>query len=178
MFMSWRMSSLAKGICLGMRNRLNFFCSRFNTLTSFRVKLKGKMNIFFRRANAGVLLLEALLAVVILSVALVTVVQSMATSARALNDSLEYVRAVTLLENQLFELMRNPAAKLPAFEERVFETPHQDFQYRYTLSLMSGEDSKFLRQLDLDVLWGPSERQKRLPLVTYLLRSDEGADDL
>lgn len=172
------MISLSMVFSFKMGNGLKFFCFPSHFRPSCRAHPRENIIVPSRRANAGVLLLEALLAVVILSVALVTVVQSMATSARALNDSLEYVRAVTLLENQLFELMRNPAAKWPAFEERAFDRPHQDFQYRYAISLLSGEDSKFLRQLDLDVLWGPPERQRRLPLTTYLLRSDEGVDDL
>jgi type II secretory pathway pseudopilin PulG len=131
-------------------------------------------NRFSGRSQAGALLLEALLAIVILSVALVSVVQSMAMSAKALNQSLRYSEALSLLENQLFEFTRDPLASWLAFEKKSFDPPYQDYQYQYRLSEVRGDDSAALKILEIDVLWGTEGRQGRVPLTTYLLSKDAG----
>lgn len=129
------------------------------------------------KGNSGVLLLEALLSVMILSVALVVIVQSMAMSARTLGQSLEYERAITLLENQLFMIIRDPQVKLADFAATSFDPPHQDFRYRYNLSSLDQSREDALQQLDLTVLWGPQDNPKRLPLVTWVLQDLEETDE-
>lgn len=130
-----------------------------------------------RRYRKGVLLLEALLAVMILSVSLVVVIRSLSMSARSVNYSLEYLRAVTLLENQLFFMTRAPEKDISAPAEGALPRPHQDFQYRHTLEPVLGHDQELLRQLDMEISWGSGGTRKRLPLTTYIFRIREKGDE-
>jgi Tfp pilus assembly protein PilV len=129
------------------------------------------------RGRQGVLLLEALLAVMILSVSLVVVIQSLSMSARSVNYSLEYLRAVTLLENQLFFLTRASEEDAAAPVDGPLPRPHQEFYYRGSLRPVPDRDQGILRQLEMEISWGRGESRKRLPLTTYVLRIREDGDE-
>jgi len=76
-------------------------------------------------------LIEALLAVVILSGSLVIIVQSLASSLRAITYTSDYTLGLILLENKIFDYIQMDSSELDSDNSGAFEEPHN--KYRYSL---------------------------------------------
>ena len=61
--------------------------------------------IISKKNRRGSILLEALLSVVILSVSMTVIIQSMTSSLRAMEYSANYTMAIVLLENKIIDLI-------------------------------------------------------------------------
>lgn len=118
------------------------------------------------RRNKGSLLLEALLATVILSVSIVFIIRSMATSAQATAYTVNYTRAVMLLDNKLFEVLRDAKQK-SIVDSGSFDSPDANFAYRIDAELVKAEGTKNLEKIDATVSWKLGNKRQQLPLSTY-----------
>ncbi len=122
------------------------------------------------KKKAGSLLLESLLAIVILSVALVLLIQSMTASLRAARYSSDFSVAVVLAENKMYDLLQK------GFVENNFQDGgHYDFpfdKYEYTVSAAdSGQtQDEGLNQTDIKVSWKSGSKNNSFKIATFLLQ--------
>jgi len=117
----------------------------------------------------GSFLIEVLLTIVILSVGLTLIVQSMISGARAMARNSQYTAALLLAENKIFEFL-NDAPGETARQEGQFPEPFS--QYAYLLDIPeAGQREKGLkiREVDLKVGWGVRGGQKSISLATYFI---------
>ncbi len=115
----------------------------------------------------GSLLLEALLAVVILSVSLTLIIQSMTSSLRASVYGADYTLAIILLENKMFELLNKG---LPSSSEReTIEVPFSSNSYHFSADArpLSSPGSK-IKEVDAALTWNSGKRKNNISLTTYL----------
>ena len=124
-----------------------------------------------RKSEDGALLMEALLAVVILSVSLTLIIQSLMTSRRASVYSRDYSIAGYLLESKMFELVQQRWIEAPFEEEGVFSEPYGDYQYRIeAVSLDAGKtDEQGLNEVKVEVSWPRGNKRRTFSVATYLM---------
>jgi hypothetical protein len=130
-----------------------------------------------QRNNQGSLLIEALLAVVILSASLTLIVRSQASSLRALVYSADYSLALFLAEDKLYELIQQGflGQSLVIHEEGAFLEPNDRYRYVVDASQKS-EDSQIFRELTLQVSWPAGSRDRSLSLRTYFFDLPSSTD--
>ena len=78
--------------------------------------------------NKGILLVEALLSILILSVAITASVRSITYSVKAHHTTREYYNALQLLKNKMSELESVPELK-EGIQEGFFEKPYRSFSW-------------------------------------------------
>lgn len=118
----------------------------------------------------GSILTEAVLTVVILSIGLTLIIQSMASALRAMAAAEDYSAAVMMLESQMFPYTAGlTAASTQEGKERFLQ---KDFTFKISSSPADGfgED---LRQLHAQISWGRQGRARTLKLSTYLWGSSD-----
>ena len=133
----------------------------------FQKFFKGK------RPHQGSLLLEALLSVVILSVSITLIIQSMVASLRASVYSTGYTMALNLLENKMYTLIQQGAQE-EGFTEEDFLGDEED-HYTYVLSTESADQigSENINKLKLKAIWQKGRKNNAIALETYLFKSIE-----
>ena len=148
----------------------------------------------------GSLLLEALLSVVILSVSLTVIIQSLTTSLRAVTYSSDYTTALFLIDNKMFDLIRKGFIEKDLNEEGQFPQPFDKFQYtvkaeggqvhktmmgkktKKNVTITTGEiaegETNIINKVNLTIQWGSDKRKNSISVDTYLLSlADESAQE-
>ena len=123
------------------------------------------------RNNKGSFLLEALLSVVILSVSITMIIQSMTASFRAMVYSGQYTAALILLENKMSDVIRKGFISAGLDEEDDFPEPYQ--RYRYFLRTNPSDEDQKINEVSLAVEWAAGKRKNRVGLTTYLLNTPQ-----
>ena len=122
--------------------------------------------------NKGSLIIEALLAVVILSTSLSLILQSLVASLRANVYSVDYTQALILLESKMNEsLMKGKTTE--GSEEGDFPEPHERYSYVLKTQPLTGEDEENLDQLMLSIAWNTKGKKNNISLETYLFKEEE-----
>ena len=119
------------------------------------------------RAKRASILLEALLSVIILSVSIVTINQSMTASLRSLVYSEDYTKALIYLENQIFDLMY--LGYVESNQNKEITLPEDE---RFWLTVVTkpasfGQGSK-INELKLTISWKSGKRKNNMAFETYL----------
>ncbi|MBU1146998.1 MAG: hypothetical protein KKD11_01470 [Candidatus Omnitrophica bacterium] len=109
--------------------------------------------------NKGILLLEVLVSVTILSVCLVLIISSFARAIRATDLSEDYFRAGLLLEEKIFEVSYSDV------EEGFSEGKRSDFLW--ALDIVKAEED-FFYEASLKISWDRGAKEHSLDIVTYL----------
>jgi Tfp pilus assembly protein PilV len=124
----------------------------------------------------GTLLLEVLLAVVILSTSLSVIVKSLASSLRAMATSADYSKAMILLENKMFELMRKKIIDASFTDAGGFPSPFEKYQYTVkTHGTAEGNQPNGVNEVEVRVFWSSGLNQKGISATTCLLDPLTGA---
>ena len=119
------------------------------------------------RAFGGSVLLEALLSVVILSVSITIIIQSMMSSLRAAKYSEEYIQAIILLENKMTEIISRRILKEEVREEGAFSEFGGKYEYLLTATPLYGGDEG-LSSIAIDISWAKAKRKKKISAHTFL----------
>ena len=119
----------------------------------------------------GSVLLEALLSVVILSVGITVIVQSMTASLRASMVSSDYSKAMYLLDNKMTEYVQALSTGHIFSEENKFSEPFDKFSY--SLKADPLDDKPNLNKIHLEVDWKNQNIEKTIALETYLIKPKE-----
>lgn len=120
-------------------------------------------------SRRGLLLLDVLMAVVIVSVALITVAQAMGSAARAGRAAERYTEAITLAEDRLWEhALRVTVAGLdPLADEGTFADPFVD--RRWTIARRALElTPPTLEEVTITITWGAEDHARSLIVSTFL----------
>jgi len=137
--------------------------------------------VIFSKDKKGYLLIEALFAVIILSVGISVIIKSMTMSLKALNYSSLYMDALILADNKMFEYLRTGFIEAGINEKR--QLPYPNAKYKYFLNSSIFENS-LLRQendtmennintVELQLRWDSKGKVKNLTLMTYLFNLDD-----
>ncbi len=125
--------------------------------------------------NKGSLIIEALLAVVILSTSLSLILQSLMASLRASVYSVDYTQALILLESKMNEALMKGKSPEGSREEN-FPEPHERYSYILKAQALTGEDEENLDQLMLSISWNTKKKKNNISLETYLFKEEEAQE--
>ena len=138
------------------------------------MEIKFKMSeLKFKKNKGGSILLEALLSILILSVSIVMINQSLTASLRSLVYTEDYTQALIHMENQIFNFMY-----LGFIENNQSKTIDVPGDSRFSLAMNSrpaslGQDMK-LNKMDLTISWKSGKKKNSIVFETYLFPpSDE-----
>ena len=134
------------------KNSLEFIPAAIIKTAKFRNKLLR-----------GYTLLEIMLALSIISIALLTIIHSFSLIARSKAAAINYTKASLLLEAKLHDLKTN------GFNQRsrqgVFNSPFERFSWQADSEIIPAGG---LRRVLLVISWREGEQDKELQIVTYL----------
>jgi len=110
------------------------------------------------------ILVEALLAVVILGVGISLVVQSLNVSRRNVARSLDYTRAVFLIENKLTAMLLSPSSSssLDANADESLQNFGQEYSYNFEEKSLTGDSFKYLTDVTAELSWKTGRRENVL----------------
>ncbi len=127
------------------------------------------------KCNKGSLLIEALLAVVIIAISLTLIIESLASSYRAVILTKDYSQALILLENQLSLLAQKGFIEDSINESDSYPEPFSKYRYDLKTSLSQKADNSFsqedlggINKVDLSVSWSTGRKANKVSLLTYL----------
>lgn len=124
--------------------------------------------------NNGAFLLEALIAVTILSVGLVAIIKSFTMGIEAHKRSQEYLTASILLENKLTDLLIGRYIDEEMELAGDFEEPF--LGYRYVISIDSLDHHEFLKKVKVFIFWKGRGKERSLDAATYFFVRPERQD--
>ena len=138
---------------------------------------KSQINIYFispllrryLKNKRGSLLMESLLSIVILSVSLTLIIQSLTSSLRSVVYSAEYTNAVMLLENKMFEIIKQGFIQKDLRQEEQLSEPNERYKILLeTGNVVSGNLPSSMNEIKLSIVWNSGRRTNNISLVTYL----------
>jgi len=120
------------------------------------------------RNHKGSILLETLLSIMILSVSVTLIIQSLMSSLRASAYSAHYTVAAALLESRMTELLiSDPPEDVFAKEEEI-SFPHDQFRYELTVNDLDADEFESIKDVRISVLWKSGKKNNRLTLNSYI----------
>jgi len=123
------------------------------------------------RRRRGSFLVEAILVIVILSVSLTFIIQSMMSSLRAAAYSADYTRALFFVDDKMFDLIKDRYISAPQEEDGVFTEQGREYRYR----LVTETTDTLINKVLLDVFWGfgRGKKENALSIAMYLFAQPE-----
>lgn len=130
-----------------------------------------------RSLQTGYTLIELLLTVLILSVSIVAIFQSLILSLGRIQYLTHHMHATTLLDNRLAEIEN----MLRTYKSLPFELNHAEtvdtgngkiVQFKQTMNLKPVDDYVDVFQLDLTLTWQEGDEQKQLSRSSYITDFD------
>ncbi len=125
--------------------------------------------------HRGSFLIEVLLCVTILSISLTFIVQSMAASLRANVYSSEYMLALNIADNKMFELFKQQSIASGLQKEEKVQVGDKEFGYSLETEALTGTGFDDLNQATVAIEWQRTGKTNRIQLVTYLFQPIENA---
>lgn len=120
--------------------------------------------------NASILI-ESLLSVVILSVSITLIIQSMTTSLRMVSLGPHYTKAFLLAENELSDILMNRKDVSQIDGEGSFPEPNA--QYQYSVNFEEVDEFENLDNINITVQWQMAQNDRSLILETFVLKQNE-----
>ena len=139
------------------------------------MSLKKKLNIkktLWKRPK-GSLLIEALLAVVILSTSITIIIQSMTASLRASDASKSYSLALILLENNMYDLIQQGFIDSNLRKQGNFPEPYEQYKYELETTPYDGVEGNHLNTVNLKVSWVSGRKNNAIIVQSYLFNSPQ-----
>ncbi len=122
--------------------------------------------------ETGSLLLESLLAILILSVTLTLMIQTLLGGMKAMVMSAEYTKACFLIDNKMFELIKNRFIDTNFRDSGHFPLPFENFGYTIEVNPLANEKtSGAINEIDLDVSWPSGSKERKISVATYLFKT-------
>ena len=121
----------------------------------------------------GSLLLEALMVVVILSVGLTFIIQSLSSSLKALNYASQYTQGAFLMDAKLSEILLKKTVPANFQESGSMPAPFEKFRYQITTKPAQWNDSRLpsesVSQVALKLSWPSGKRTQEMDTTLCLL---------
>ena len=117
-----------------------------------------------KRKNKGFLFIELMLSVLIMSIGFITILNSLISSAKAIEYSKDYFTACLLLENKALEAFN--ANIKEGLSQGAFSEVNKKFSWEMNAEIT--EESGGLKEVSLSVFWGEKNKKGDVTIVTYL----------
>lgn len=131
------------------------------------LKLKG-----LRSNKKGFLILEILVSVVIITVGLIYIIRSFSVSTRAIGTSRDYIKAISLLEEKLWEL--EEAGGIVKGDDQNYFGDDRKFEWVLSAELEDTEEEELpINRSSLQVLWKERDKKQKISVITYLWDIEE-----
>lgn len=130
--------------------------------------------MFFQRKNnrAGAFLLEALIAVSILSVSLVMVIRAHVAALRAQTFARDHALAALLLENEMIKVIQKGTLERGRNTRKNLSAPYERFTFSLkTVPVLGDAASDALNEAQLSLSWMDGKKERRLSVATFVLNS-------
>ena len=118
--------------------------------------------------QSGIILVEALLAVVILGVGISLVVQSLNVSRRNVARSLDYTRAIFSIENKLTEMLLSPSSSLSLDADESLQDAGQEYAFNLKEKSLARENVNHLKDVEANLSWKTGHRENVLSVSTLV----------
>ncbi len=122
------------------------------------------------KSRNGSLLAEALLAVVILSISLTFIIQSMIAGLRASRYVADCSSALILLENKMSGLMMNRYSSAYWNEKELCTDDIKEYQLLTKSRPSADRYQRNLNDVQIEVIWRTGKKEYQIALTTYLLK--------
>ena len=122
----------------------------------------------FKQNKKGFLMLEVLVCVVVITVGLIFIINSFSASTAAITTSRNYITALSLLEDRLWEFERARQTKEGEDEDRFRNK--ENFKWSYEAREV---EETPLNKLTFAVSWKQREKTKRVSITTFLWNEKE-----
>jgi type II secretory pathway component PulJ len=120
----------------------------------------------FANEKRGSILLEVLLSVVILSVGLTAMIQSMTSALRAGRYSTDYMIALTAMEDNMFDLLEEGFVGTGSSQRQAGD-PYGDYRYFLEAEPLDDTSPGGIQEVSAGILWKRGKRQNRIVFKTY-----------
>ena len=114
----------------------------------------------------GFFLVEVLLVIVILSVSLTLIVQSLLANLRVIKYNKEFSQAITLIENKMNDVLSADALGI-LLKDDFSQSEDKSYEYDVKEEVIDGDDKTFLKEIKVGISWKQGVRTHGLSLVTY-----------
>ena len=121
-----------------------------------------------RKDRRASLLVEALLAVMILSVSITLIIRSMTSALSSAKTGAKYTVSLFLLDDRMFEFMRALFIPPGYSDQGSFKSPFEDYEY-FVETRRTDNPDEMITALDLTVSFGPAEKPRAIKSQTYFL---------
>ncbi len=121
-----------------------------------------------RRSEKGFFLVEVLLSVVILSVSLTLIIQSMTSALRSSAFAGDHTTALMILENKMFDLFEKGFVETGLKKEEQIPRPYDRYWYFLDVKPAGEKNERRLHEVDAVLTWKSGKRQNRVAFQTYL----------
>ena len=119
--------------------------------------------------NQGMLLLEAILAIVILTISLTVIIESLVSGLRATVFTVDYSKAIILTDNVMADILRQRAIDPSLANKADFPEPNDAFEYEITTQDMQEEATQSpFKEAQVTVSWKSGQKEQGLSVVTWL----------
>ena len=122
---------------------------------------------YYRQKKRGIILVEVLLAVTILSVGLIIILQSMTASRRNIALSLDYSRAAFLLENKITAMLEDNSSESAGGPQETITQDGRGYDYNVSSETADGAPDG-LKKVKLALTWKAGSRNNEVNLQTYV----------
>lgn len=121
------------------------------------------------RQNYGFTLIEIMITISIIAIGMILIIQAYSLSLKVLKLSSEFIQAVLLAEQKLwnFERVSFKNRILSEFDHQSYVIENQNFNYTFK---RDNTDEAMINQLKLDISWTNDGALKNLEVITYLKR--------
>jgi len=116
----------------------------------------------------GFFLIETLLVIVILSVSLTLIVQSLLSDLRVMKYNKEFSQAGLLLENKISEVMAAESLEALFDENNFLKSKESTYQYVIEEEVISDEEGTILKEVKMKIFWDSGKRNNAITLGTYV----------
>ena len=117
----------------------------------------------------GMLLLEAILAVVILTVSLSVIIESLVSGLRATVFTVDYSKALILVDNVMSDILRQRTVEPSLVDKADFPEPDDAFQYQSkTQEIKEAVTESAFQEAQLTVSWRSGQKEQDVSVTTWL----------
>jgi Tfp pilus assembly protein PilV len=115
--------------------------------------------------SKGMVLVEALLAIVILSVGITVVVQALSASRRNVAYSLDFTKALFILENEITKASIHSGGLTDS--ENTIQNDQREYNFHVSPETMKGSESPNLKEFKAELTWKTGSKDNALVINTY-----------
>ena len=136
------------------------------TVTFLRIQIRMKKRSLSPLKKGGFFLIEILLVIVILSVSLTLIVQSLLSNLQVIKYNKEFSQAIIFLDNAMSKAGIEDS--LGAEVDNSFLNSKEDFyQHDIEETVVDGNEESFLKTIEMDISWNSGKRNNRIAASTY-----------